>query len=435
MNLDDSREAARPRVVVHDFAGHPFQIQLSRELARRGYRIDHQYSPTNVTGHGDMQLRPDDPPGLSITRVNLRRTFARYRPVLRLVQEIEYALKADRAIRRFRPDLVLLCNMSLLSNLLLIDLLRLRRTRYVFWHQDVYSHGVRATADRLFPRRVAAMVGAVAEIAEKSVVTNARHVVAIADAFTDVYERWNVDEGRYTVIPNWAVLDDLPVVQPDRLSAGEGGRHRLLYAGTLGLKHDPKLLLALAAAPQLDDTTVVVVSEGKGRDWLERRAGEVPAGRLELRDYVPFAEMPMLLGSADVLLCVLEPAASRFSVPSKVLTYLCAGRPVVAVMDPANVVAAMLRTHDAGVVVAHADAATLPGVLRSLLDDESRRTLLGRRARQLAEDAFDLAAVADRSEAVLEQALSRDPVGRGVRRRHIWVYGVRNTADLLHFRR
>jgi glycosyltransferase involved in cell wall biosynthesis len=267
-------------------------------------------------------------------------------------------------------------------------------------------------------------------------VTNARHVVAIADAFTDVYQHWNVDEGRYTVIPNWAVLDDLPVVKPERPSTSDGGRHRLLYAGTLGLKHDPQLLLDVATAPQLDDTTVVVVSEGKGRDWLERRTGEVPDGRLELRDYVPFAEMPTLLGSADVLLCVLEPAASRFSVPSKVLTYICAGRPVVAVMDPANAVAAMLRTHDAGVVVSHADAATLPRVLRSLLDDEPRRTSLGRRARALAEDAFDSAAVADRFEAVLDEALSAgDRIGRGVRTRRPWGHRARNSAGLPHFRR
>ena len=36
---------ARPqrslRVLVHDFAGHPFQIDLSRALARRGHTVRH----------------------------------------------------------------------------------------------------------------------------------------------------------------------------------------------------------------------------------------------------------------------------------------------------------------------------------------------------------------------------------------------------------
>ena len=414
MNLRGDPEhlaGAAPRVVVHDFAGHPFQIELSRELAARGWRVDHQYSPTNVTGHGEMRRKADDPEGLTITEVSLRRPFARYRPIRRLVQEIEYAVKAGRAIRRFRPDVVLTCNLSLLTNVVLVGLLRLRRTRYVFWHQDVYSAGIRATADKAVHPWIATVLARVAEAMERAVARHAEHVVAIADSFTAIYRRWELAAGTYSVIPNWAVLDDLPVVGSDSSTPGRAA-HTLLYAGTLGLKHDPGVLLDLATSPDLADTRLVVVSEGKGRDWLELHATAVEPGRLELRDYVPFAEMPALLGSADVLLAILEPAASRFSVPSKVLTYLCAGRPVVAVMEPANAAAVMVRAGGAGIVVAHEDVAVLPGLLRSLLDDPAERARLGTGARLLAERTFDRAAVADRFEAVLEKALAGGlPIG------------------------
>jgi len=396
-------DAGRPRVVVHDFAGHPFQIELSRELAGRGFRVDHQYSPTNVTGHGEMRRRPDDPAGLTVTEIALRRPFARYRPVVRVVQEVEYAVKAARAIRRFGPDVVLMCNLSLLANVLLVTLLKSRGTPYVFWHQDVYSHGVRTTAENSLRPGVASVVARVAEAMERSVVTGAQHVVAIAESFTEVYRRWGLEFDEYTVIPNWAPIDDLPLVDP-RPAARR--RHVLVYSGTLGLKHDPGILLDLARSPELSDTTLVVVSEGKGRDWLEARLDQVAEERLQLRDYVTFAELPELLGSADVLICILEPAASRFSVPSKVLTYLCAGRPVVAVMDPSNSAAALLRDHDAGVVVGHDAIATLPVRLRALLDDPRERVRLGRRARDLAERTFDKAAVADRFEKVLSRALA-----------------------------
>jgi len=29
------------RLLIHDYAGHPFQVQLSRELARRGHSVTH----------------------------------------------------------------------------------------------------------------------------------------------------------------------------------------------------------------------------------------------------------------------------------------------------------------------------------------------------------------------------------------------------------
>ena len=33
-------------VLTHDFAGHPFQVELSRALAARGHRVTHAYCPS-----------------------------------------------------------------------------------------------------------------------------------------------------------------------------------------------------------------------------------------------------------------------------------------------------------------------------------------------------------------------------------------------------
>jgi len=40
------------RLLIHDYAGHPFQVQLSRELARRNHEVLHLYAGYNVTPHG-----------------------------------------------------------------------------------------------------------------------------------------------------------------------------------------------------------------------------------------------------------------------------------------------------------------------------------------------------------------------------------------------
>jgi hypothetical protein len=32
------------RILISDYSGHPFQVQLSRELARRGHGVTHSYS-------------------------------------------------------------------------------------------------------------------------------------------------------------------------------------------------------------------------------------------------------------------------------------------------------------------------------------------------------------------------------------------------------
>jgi len=54
------------RIHLHDFAGHPFQVQLSRRLAQRGHDVLHSHGAQVVTGRGRLDVADDDPPTLRI---------------------------------------------------------------------------------------------------------------------------------------------------------------------------------------------------------------------------------------------------------------------------------------------------------------------------------------------------------------------------------
>ena len=68
------------KIIVHDFAGHPGQLQLSRELARRGHEVEHQYCASIPTGRGATTRRKGDPESFFIRGIDLHREFARYSP-------------------------------------------------------------------------------------------------------------------------------------------------------------------------------------------------------------------------------------------------------------------------------------------------------------------------------------------------------------------
>ena len=91
-----------------------------------------------------------------------------------------------------------------------------------------------------------------------------------------------------------------------------------------------------------------------------------------------------------MLLVVLESDASRYSVPSKVLNYLCAGRSVLALLPPDNAVANMVEAAEAGLVVAPGDADAASDALRSLLASPGARGAMGTAARRYAERTFDV---------------------------------------------
>jgi colanic acid biosynthesis glycosyl transferase WcaI len=401
------------RIVVHDYSGHPFQVQLSRALAGRGHVVQHQHCSSYQSGHGRLSRTADDPDTLSFRDVRLTRTFARYSWGTRISQEVEYALRSLRAILAARPDVVVLCNIPLLANIVVAFVLSFLGRPYVFWHQDVYSAAIRSPLVRkLGPIGLA--LSALAERGERMIALKAGRVVAITEAFLPLYERWSVPPERTTVIPNWAPVDDLPMTDRNRdwLRAQRPRDKVALYSGTIGYKHDPGLLLALAQSPALDDCTVVAVTQGKGREWLEEAARNVPDGRMVLHDYVPYDLLPEVLGSADVLLAVLEPDASTYSVPSKMLTYMCAGRPIVAVMDEGNVAARTVLDGEMGYVVPSGDRESLVKIVRTVLDDPEGATRMGLRARSYAERAFDIGRIAEEFEIEIEAAMKAGSLAR-----------------------
>jgi colanic acid biosynthesis glycosyl transferase WcaI len=394
------------RLVIHDYSGHPGQLHLSRELARRGHHVEHQYCASYPTGRGATERRDGDPESFAVRAVELGTKFARYSPLVRLRQELQYARMSSHAILAAHPDVAVLSNIPLLSLFILTFLLRMRRMPYVFWQQDIYSEAIRVIArDRFgWPGR---LIGWVAGRAERQVARGAAAIVAISDTFVTQLEAWGVQISCIHVVPNWAAIDEMPLRPRDNAWAKAHdlvGVPVVMYAGTLGAKHDPSLISRLAeAAPT--GSRMVVVSEGQGREWLESEAGEVPG--LTLLDYQPYEQLPDMLASADVLSVVLESNASRYSVPSKVLNYFCAGRPVLALLPPDNAVAKMVEAAEAGLVVAPGDVDAASAALRSLLASPVARAAMGTAARRYAERTFDVERVGDRFESLLSSVCHR----------------------------
>jgi FkbM family methyltransferase len=207
---------------------------------------------------------------------------------------------------------------------------------------------------------------------------------------------WGVDPAIIEVIPNWAPLDGLP----DPVPRSPGDRPLIVYAGTLGLKHDPGLLLDLARALG-DDATMLVVSEGPGRRILEQAKSDDDLHGLVLRDYMPVADLDGTLARASVQLVILQGDAGAFSVPSKVLTYLAAGKPVVGSLPPTNAAADVIRASGGGTVVAPDDSEGLIKAVKHYVSDPEAAAEAGRSARRYAEDHFAVGPIADTFEALM----------------------------------
>lgn len=397
------------RVYLHDYAGHPFQVQLARALAGRGHTVRHGYSSTNQTPHGALARRDDDPEGFEPDPIALNNPVEKHKSSLRGLsvrrkREKEYGALLIERVELFQPNVVLAANTPLDALAPLQRWCAAKEIPFVNWLQDLIS----VASHRLLRRKLpifGEFVGRFYLGVEQRILRGSDAIVMITEDFRPILTDWGVNSNRMHVVENWAPLEEMPVrpkMNPWSKAFDLSDKRVVLYSGTLGMKHNPELLLNLALRWKDDDSVrVVVITEGIGGDWLREKKTEHGLEGLMILPYQPFEEFPDVLAAADVLLAILEPDAGVFSVPSKVLTYLCAGRAVLLAVPTENLAAQIVKRTGSGVVVPPTAPTAFVHEAARLLEDVNRREGAARNARAYAETTFDIELIADRFEAIL----------------------------------
>lgn len=393
------------RVLVHDYAGHPFQIQLSRELANRGHHVTHCYSQSTLTPQGSLQREDDDAENLQIKGIKLTSVIKKNSYFKRVLQEREYGKLLAREIKLFGPDVVISGNTPLEAQKIIQKTCRENRSRFVFWVQDFYGIAV----DRLLRGKlpvIGGWAGSYYMKLEERLLHESDEIVLITQDFRAHLAKAKIPSGKIHVIENWAPLEEVPLAPKENKWSKDHGledKTCLVYSGTLGMKHNPNLLLELALQfRKMSHIRVVVISEGQGAEWLKKKKDELGLDNLILKSFQPFKDVPFVLGSADVLIAILEPDAGTFSVPSKVLTYHCAGKALLLSVPEENLSARIVNDVQSGLVAAPGDLEAFKRAANQLVMNELFRRRMGVNARNYAEEHFDITSITNKFERVLQ---------------------------------
>lgn len=402
------------RIAVHDYAGHPFQFELSRELARRGHHVRHFFFAGDAGPKGTTQRLPDDPGSFSVEPISIGRSYSKTNLIRRRQADVLYGRVAGQRIEAFAPTVTISGNAPLEAQASIMRSARRMNSAFIFWMQDFYS----VAAARILRRKIPGaghIVGAYYKHLEAQMLRKSDGIVLISEDFKHALHRMGVGGDNTQVIPNWGSLAELPMRSKDNAWAREHGledKSVFLYTGTLALKHNPELLWTLAKHFERDPAVrVVVVGTGVSFEALKARCEADAVPNLVLLPLQPMEVFADVLASADVLVALLENDAGPFAVPSKVLNYLCAGRPVLLSAPSDNLSVRVIAEAAAGECVpAEREEAFIEAAGR-LRGSPDLRSKLGDAARAYAQRSFDISAIADRFEDVFSAAVSRAEAG------------------------
>jgi colanic acid biosynthesis glycosyl transferase WcaI len=247
----------------------------------------------------------------------------------------------------------------------------------------------------------------------------ADHVVVITSVFASYVERLGVDASRISEISDWANLDAIdqpPADQEmrDRLGA-QPGDFLVVHSGNMGVKQD--LLNVVEAAARLDVESgikVALVGDGTERTKVEARVATRQIANLKMLPLQSKEDFPRVLAAADLLLVNQAPEVIDSVLPSKLLTYMAAGRPLLVAVHPHSTTAEVVRRAGCGVIAEPGQPDALARAIRGMakeLKTNADYGAMGERGRHYAEEHFNRARVLSQWDSLLAQLVSQ-PVQR-----------------------
>jgi len=402
------------RIAVHDYAGHPFPFELSRALAARGHVVGHFYFAGDAGPKGDVTRRACDPETFSVIPVATSEPYSKTNMIQRRRGDLLYGEAAAKALREFKPDVIISGNTPLEAQSRVIAMAHEIGAAFVFWMQDFYSIATRRILGARLPG-IGHLFGLYYEWLEARQLNASDEVVVISRDFVPSLKKLGVKRD-VSVIENWGPLGAIPLQPKNNAWAEAHGlvdKVVFLYSGTMALKHDPEPLLQLAKAFEgRDEVRMVVAAAGVNAEVLKARQAAAPIPNLVILPLQPIGQFAEMLGAADVLVAQLEEGAGQFSVPSKVLSYLCAGRPILLAAPSNNLAFRTIEACGAGICVASEDTPGMIAAAQTLYADADLRKRAGAAGRAYAESTFQIDGITDRFEAIFAEAVARRQAAR-----------------------
>jgi glycosyltransferase involved in cell wall biosynthesis len=231
-----------------------------------------------------------------------------------------------------RPAAVYVNTWPIFASGLLTFTTKLRRIPMVLSVQDIYPESL-ALQNRLSSKHPIMFI---LKKLDTLIARSAKRVIVISREFAEFYRKYRgMKTEHLSVIPNWfdSKLISLGVNTATfrrRLSISEE-TFLMTYAGNIGVASSLETVLkAMSGCRDMHNLLLLIAGDGSQLNECKRLARDYSEGQVKFYSPWPVEETSVVLRSANLLVLPTRGKQSLASVPSKLITYMLAARPVVA---------------------------------------------------------------------------------------------------------
>ncbi len=323
-------------------------------------------------------------------------------PLKRIVHEGSFVLSsALRLLTRRRPVVLLVISPPLGLAVTAILLSRLWRIPYVLDVEDLQPDSAAdlgmlpAWAIRLLYR------------VEAAAYRHARLVTTLTESMRKrIVDKGVAEEKAELLEPRMddSLTDLLPEEGTEfRKRYGLENEFLVTHSGNMGVKQGLDVVLEAAALNRGDGSILfLLVGDGADRQRIQRRAAEMELRNVRFLPLLGQEDFRGLLAASGVCLITQQQSVSEVAFPSKIVTYLAAGRPIVASVNPECEIARIIRESATGRIVKAEHPDALLVAIREMRGEDLQK--LGENARGYASQRWSSVRVLRNLERSLEAA-------------------------------
>ena len=235
------------KAILVDYGAYPFLLHFAERQIKREAITYYLYngsfkSPNSGSAKSKYQQ------GVEAVSLNNDAKIRKDSLLARLQDERTWARILVRRLNTLHPTIIIAANCPLVVVAALKKWCTDHQAQFIFWLQDLHGPAITAAVQGKIP-----VIGHIAawwfNRLERRLIRQSDHVIAICDLFAAHAESCGLSASKISVQPNWAPIDEIPILQKKNSWSEKYGFHEtvnFIYTGTLGHKHNPDLLIKTA---------------------------------------------------------------------------------------------------------------------------------------------------------------------------------------------
>jgi glycosyltransferase involved in cell wall biosynthesis len=220
-----------------------------------------------------------------------------------------------------------------------------------------------------------------------------------------------VDQSKIRVAYNWVDSDYIHPGPKDNVFAVEhqlGDKFVVSFAGTMGISQG--ILSVVEAGQHLKnypDILILLVGGGVEKELAVQRVLELGLDNIKFLPMQPREIYPLVLDASDVCLSTLRKNVKTPVVPSKILSIMAAGKPVLASIPLQGDASELIQEAQAGLCVEPEDPEALAAAILKLYNHPERLKAYGNNGRRYILKQFSRHACVSHYEAIFQEAIKQ----------------------------